>query len=244
MLGSLLTDRKFRVARNWSNSEIERFAPLFSGRVVNVSAWKDEDKQGRRYREYFNAADSYHLTNFRADARGVQGLEGEVFLDLSAPLPDEFEQSFDCVFNHTTLEHIYEVHTAFSNLCRMSRDAVMVVVPFLQEMHAGYGDFWRFTPTCLQRMFQQNGYQPIYTSYNNHFMASVYIFMIAVRNPEDWRNRIASNNGADGIVPYSAEPAINDPFDHFVGCNAVPSVIPGLAARLRSLLRRGPPATG
>lgn len=236
MIQSLITDRKFRLPRNWSNREIERFASLFPGKVVNVSAWKDEDKQGRHYRDYFTAASSYHITNFVAEARGIQGAEGEIFLDLASPLPADLDQAFDCVFNHTTLEHIYEVHTAFSNLCRMSRDAVMIVVPFLQEMHAGYGDFWRFTPTCLQRMFEQNGFTSIYTSYNNHFMASVYVFMIAVRDPDRWRDRIASNN-TGGIVPYTARPTLHDPFDHFVGCNAVPSVMSGLASRVRVLLR-------
>ena len=61
MIGGALIDRKFRVARNWSNQEIKRFAPLFSGRVINVSAWNDEDK--------LQEADEDRMTKLRQQAR-------------------------------------------------------------------------------------------------------------------------------------------------------------------------------
>ena len=59
----LLTDRAFRTTRKWSNRELKELAPHFSGDVVNVSAWEDQGKEGRRYKEYFANATSYHLTN-------------------------------------------------------------------------------------------------------------------------------------------------------------------------------------
>ena len=129
-----LVDRKFRLPRLWSNAEIRKFAPLFQGDVVNVSAWKDVDKEGRKYRDYFTKARSYSITNYNADARGLQGVDGEIFLDLTAPLPAELKGKFDVVFNHTCLEHIFEVEKAFENLCLMSSDVVITVVPFLQQM--------------------------------------------------------------------------------------------------------------
>lgn len=230
-------DRKFRIPRIWSNRELARFAPLFTGSVINVSAWKDEDKEGRRYRDYFTSASSYHISNFVAEARGFQGGENEVFLDLTGPLPADFSRAFDCVFNHTTLEHIYEVHKAFANLCEMSRDAVIVVVPFLQQMHAEYGDFWRFTPTTLERMFKENGFTPIHTAFNNEFMASVYVLMVAVRDPKAWHSRLPGNSLSDGTVPFGAETKWPDPFDHFVGCNAVPSVSSGIVYWLRRRIK-------
>jgi hypothetical protein len=237
MLKRLLTDRKFRVPREWSNDELAKFAPFFSGSVVNVSAWQDEDKQGRRYKDYFANAASYQITNFSSEARGFQGREDEIFLDLTAPLPAELAGRFDCVFNHTTLEHIFELDTAFANICAMSRDAVILVVPFVQQMHADYGDFWRFTPTCLARLFEKYGLTPIYSSFNNHFMASVYIFMIAVREPDRWSGKIAPGNG--GPVPIAARPRFPDPFENLIGCNAVPSIWSGLAAALKGMIRGG-----
>ena len=41
-----LIDRKFRVPRIWSNKELKKFASLFSGEIINVSGWMDNDKQG------------------------------------------------------------------------------------------------------------------------------------------------------------------------------------------------------
>ena len=39
----------------------------------------------------------------------------------------------------------------------MSKDIVIVVVPFLQEQHAEYGDYWRFTPLTLKSFEQTQG---------------------------------------------------------------------------------------
>ena len=234
LIETFFQDRKFRLPRVWSNREIARFAPQFTGRVLNASAWKDEDKEGRQYSDYFCNAESYHLSNYLSEARGYQGMPNEFFLDLTVDLPKEHQRAYDCVFNHTTLEHIYDVHTAFKNLCEMSRDAVIIVVPFVQQMHTEYGDYWRFTPSTLERMFKSSRFQPIYTSYNNHLMASVYILMIAVRDPDSWTSRIQNNLCSNGKVPFHSKPTITDPFDNFVGCNAIPSFRSGIVAWLRS----------
>lgn len=145
-------DRIFRLPRIWSNRELRKFSHLFTGDVVNVSGWKDEDKEGERYKNYFQNASSYSLTNYVAEARGFQGYEDEIFLDLSKPIPAELHGKFDVVFNHTVLEHVFEVNQAFENLCNMTRDILIVVVPFLQEMHGEYGDYWRFTPQAMKNV--------------------------------------------------------------------------------------------
>src|SRR5581483_8386198 len=51
--------------RAWSNRQLRAVAPLFDGRVVNVSGWEDRDKRGGRYRDYFTRAAGYELTNYR-----------------------------------------------------------------------------------------------------------------------------------------------------------------------------------
>lgn len=186
----LFADRIYRLPRIWSNRQLERFAALFSGDVVNVSAWKDEDKEGRHYRDYFVNAASYTITNWNEEARGFQGLEGEIYLDLESPLPQDLVGRFDVVYNHTTLEHIYEVDTAFGNLCLMSRDVVMLCVPFLQPYHGDYGDYWRFTPLCVSRLFKTHGMTPLYLDCSNHRNSSVYVFALASKIPERWSGTI------------------------------------------------------
>lgn len=182
-----LPEPRFRLPRVWSNQELRRIASLFTGDIVNVSAWRDEDKEGGYYKDYFINAKSYTLTNFKSEARGFQGVENEIFLDLTADLPVDLEQRFDVVFNHTTLEHIFEVDKALNNLCRLSKDVVIIVVPFLQEMHAEYGDYWRFTPLALQKMFGKNSYEVVHLTFNKNPGSSVYVLAVAVRSGVKWR---------------------------------------------------------
>ena len=203
-------DKKFRVPRVWSNGELKKIAPLCKGSVINVSAWKDEDKEGDYYKNYFSGADSYVMSNYKAEARGFQGVENEFFLDLTADLPEELMQKFDVVYNHTSLEHIFEVDKAFHNLCSMSKDLVILVVPFMQEMHGEYGDFWRFTPQCMSKLYEKNKLEMIYCNFNDEPNTSVYILTIGAKNPAKWKNvfpqinkRGLGNNKSKDIIGYN-----------------------------------------
>jgi len=188
----MLIDKKFRLPRIWSNIELKKFAHLFTGNVVNVSAWKDKDKEGKKYKDYFKNANSYSITNYKSEARGFQGIEGEIFLDLEKNLPSKLNNKFDVVFNHTTLEHIYNFRKAFKNLCLMTKDIVIIVVPFLQQMHADYGDYWRFTPTAIKKMFEEQKMTVLYSSFNEHPGTSVYLFFIVSKKPAKWKNQISN----------------------------------------------------
>jgi hypothetical protein len=208
-------DRRFRLPRVWSNRELEKFAHLFEGSIANVSGWKDVDKEGRKYRDYFVNASSYTITNYKAEARGFQGQEGEIFLDLTKDLPEDLNGSFDVVFNHTVLEHVYEVQKAFHNLCQLSKDVVIVIVPFLQEMHADYGDFWRFTPLTMKRMYEENGLDLHYLTFNGHKNASVYLFCIGLKPGSEYARKIPFHFSYE-----DPEPAIGV-FQNWVGCHAI-----------------------
>lgn len=182
-----MKDRKFRVPRIWSNNELKKFAPMFSGKVINVSGWKDIDKEGGRYKDYFVNATEYWVSNYKSEARGFQGdLNNEIYMDLSVPLAEGDSSTYDVVYNHTVLEHIFEVDIAFTNLCKLSSDVVILVVPFLQEQHANYGDYWRFTPQAIDKLFRKNGFQTLYISANSHSDASVYVFAVASKAQDKW----------------------------------------------------------
>ena len=235
---TLLVDRKSRLPRLWSNKELRKVASLFKGDVVNVSGWQDSDKEGGHYTDYFSAKSSYTITNHSTRTYGFQGKEGEIPLDLTKELPEKLKQKFDLVFNHTVLEHIFEVHKAFENLCLMSRDTVILVVPFLQAMHAEYGDFWRFTPTCLQRLFKQHGFEVVYSSYNDEPDASVYVFCVATKHPDKWRDSSPSFRlDGNGDVPVYTRTLLQDGFSDRVGTNSILN-IGGFAAYQIARLRR------
>jgi hypothetical protein len=137
------------------------------------------------------ASPGYSITNYRGD-RGSQGSEGEIFLDLEVPLPPDLEGRFDFVFNHTTLEHVFDFRHAFSNLCLMSRDAVILVLPWAQVAHPNpsFGDFWRFSPEAVRRLFEVEGFTPVYVSGSPMRNASVYVLGLGVRDPSRWIGRL------------------------------------------------------
>ena len=178
--------------RRWSNGELENIGYLFGGSVVNVSAWTDEDKEGRTYRKYFPNAKSYALTNY-GGYRGKSG-EEEIRLDLEKELPKELVNKFDVVFNHTTLEHIFDFWTAFKNLCLMTKDILILVVPWKQELHCaeneGYLDYWRFSEDALKRLCRENEFGILKLVKNKPVEKETYLFLVASKNVDLWKNII------------------------------------------------------
>jgi hypothetical protein len=181
-------DRRFRLARVWSNKELKKFSHLFTGDIVNVSAWKDKDKQGLTYKDYFINANKYFITNYN-DVKGVQSLPNEIFLDLEDDLPRNLHKRFDVVFSHTVLEHVFDFKKAFDNLCFLTKDIVIIVIPFSHVNHGGkIPDYWRFTPQSITKMFINNGFDVIYSSSNRNFNSAIYLFFIATRDVSKWKN--------------------------------------------------------
>ncbi len=182
--------------RRWSNAELRRFAPLLGGDVVNVSGWQDADRQGGRYRDYFTKGCFYAITNYPG-ARGLaDGAVGSIPLDLEATLPDSMRAAFDVVFCHTVMEHVFDGRAAFMNLAGMSRDVLILIVPFMQGEHydsGSYGDYWRFTPMVLGELFSNAQMSLIYLSSNDNPWWPIYLFAVGSRRPERWR----------GILPTS-----------------------------------------
>tara|TARA_B100000212_G_scaffold284556_1_gene224882 strand:- start:1114 stop:1836 length:723 start_codon:yes stop_codon:yes gene_type:complete len=203
-----ISERIHKLPRIWSNNELKKFAHIFSGNVVNISGWKDSDKEGKKYETYFRNASTYTITNFKNELRGLQGIKNEIFLDLEKDLPSNLKRSFDVAFNHTVLAHIYNFQKAFSNLCEISNDIVILVVPFLQQYMANYGDYWRFTPLSIKKLFEDNGYETIYMSFNSNKFSSVYIFAIASRNPDKWRKFFNWEYSVNDINSNSPEKSI------------------------------------
>jgi len=190
----ILNDTKPILNREWSNNELKKFVGLFKGDIVNVSAWKDNDKSNCNYSYYFRGCKSYTITNFREDYRGFQGKKGEIELDLEKPLDSKMYGAFDTVFNHTTLEHVYDFQTAFKNLCYMTRDILILVLPWMQEYHPAtdksYGDYWRFSEEAIRKMCENREITPVYLSQNRDANNCIYFFLIASKRPELWWEKI------------------------------------------------------
>ena len=182
--------RRFRAPRIWSNGVLRAIAPLFEGDVINVSGWRDDDKEGGKYRSYFTNARSYAITNC-GGFRGVLA-DDDIALNLEENLPAELHGCADVIFNHTTLEHVFDVFKAVSNLCSMTRDVVLVVVPAFQEEHTNdsYGDYWRFMSGGIRKLFAVNGLTTMYLVSSPSRSSAVYHLCVASRVPERWAGRL------------------------------------------------------
>lgn len=203
-------DRDHVRPREWSNAELRRIAAHCPGPVINVSGWRDEDQRGGRYRDYFTACESYFVSNF-AGTRGQSGVENELFLDLESSC-SELGRRFQTVFNHTTLEHVFDIHTAIATLCALSDDLLILVTPFLQQVHfepGAYGDYWRPTPMCLRRLLESHGFTTLYQNSNDNDWYVVYVITVASRHPDRWRDRLPSGLFADtaGLRHFGLERA-------------------------------------
>ena len=185
-----MSDRKFRLPRLWSNQVLKRISHLFDGEIINVSGWKDDDKEGNKYSDYFTNAESYLISNYSGE-RGLSGSNSEIFIDLESDLDKEFINKFQVAFNHTTLEHVYDFKKAFKNICDLSYDIVIIIVPFIQEQHEleSFKDFWRFTPSALTEMFNRNNLSVLYNDANSDRNAGNYLFFVGSKNPMKWNGK-------------------------------------------------------
>ena len=211
----LLVEGIFRKPRIKTNHILKKFAPLFSGNIINVSGSSDSDKEssfkdyyfgnydkGNRYKDYFQNAKSYTVSNYPLDrTEYLLDKTNMIFLDLEEKLSEELVGKYNVVFNHTVFEHIYNIFEAFKNLCSLSNDIVIFIVPQFQQIHdysRGYKDYWRFTPFAVDRLFEDNGFTVLYRETTTGFSESMYLFYIASKNPDNWKDKFSS------IVPINS----------------------------------------
>lgn len=183
----VLPDRR---PRRFSNLVLRKYLAHMSGHIVNVSGWRDSDKEGGRYRDYYAISDRYVVSGIV----GEGGIDSEipmdceaVYLDLNQPLEAAHVGKFDVVFCHTVLEHVFDAATALRNLALLSRDVVVVVVPFSQSVHYtdSYLDYHRFSPYALKEFFEGEGFSVLLCDHNAQSFFPVYVTFIASRMPNN-----------------------------------------------------------
>lgn len=184
-IAELRADPAYMRARLWSNTVVREVGKHVEGDVVNISAWKDSDKNGGFYRDYFPHCSSYSTTNWggtRADASVT-----DYPLDLEQALPATLRARFDFVLSHTTLEHVFNMDVAFDSHCAMTRRDVLIIVPFSQREHGqDYGDYWRFTRASLRRLLEARGLHEIFVTETPELYSAVYLAGLFSRSPESW----------------------------------------------------------
>lgn len=171
-------------ARLWSNLELKKVASFFQGNIINVSAGNDSDKHGGFYKDYFKNASNYSISNYKEES--LSNINNEVILDLEKGIPEDLINKYDIVFSHTVLEHVFDIDKAIHNLCCLSKDIVITIVPFIQSYHHEedfYFDYWRFSPLALIKKFQKHNFKTIYVNWNKDPIGNIYIFHICSSKP-------------------------------------------------------------
>ena len=197
-LGNRLLPKELVNARIFSNMMLRKYASFFEGDIINVSGWDDRDKESGCYQDYFKKRSSYIVSNAPEEDKGLGSMKmkdvKEIELDLMKPISDEYKEKFNVVFNHTTLEHIFDTQKAFQGLCDLSNDVVIIVVPVIQQVHIkSFGDYWRITTIGIAKLFLKNGFEPLIIKTNDQPFAPVYCFAIGVRNLNKYKDKIEKN---------------------------------------------------
>lgn len=94
-----------------------------------------------------------------------------------------------------TLEHVFDVYKAMSEMTRILRDEdgiLIVSSVFFFQIHSYPFDYWRFTPYCFSRLFSDFDVTLIGAQGNPEFPVSVFGIGIKTKDKVTWRNRLST----------------------------------------------------
>jgi hypothetical protein len=91
----------------------------------------------------------------------------------------------------------------------MARELVIVVVPFAQVTHwsESFGDFWRFTPMGLRRMYEDNDLTVVHEAFGPRRGEPIYLLFVGSRHPDRWH----------AAVPARPSGCIEAPIGEWIG---------------------------
>lgn len=69
----------------------------------------------------------------------------------------------DLIFHSEVIEHIYDTRLFLSECNRVLKEhgKMIFTVPFQARWHYIPYDYWRFTPSCIQKLLEENGFEDI-----------------------------------------------------------------------------------
>lgn len=194
--------------RYWSNDELNAVINKFGDykTVINVSGWKDSDKEGHNYKDYFKKNTKYAISNFPDDNHKGISSGSDVKINLTLELPIELINQFDIALNHTVLEHIEYPEFAFNQISKLTTDLIITVIPWSQSLHfsAGqFGDYYRISPFLMRKWHENNGFKILYESYSPPYAPETYLFYVGSKKPNNhpkFIDNLTSLNSLNGVV--------------------------------------------
>lgn len=147
--------------------------PAGVGTKTNIPGWL-----GTEYERFTSdVAFLYTLGMQAAQALDVSDFEGaEIVWDLNQPIGPELVNRFDLIVDSGTLEHIFDVKMAMSNLVRMLRPGGRVLHFSPANNFCNHG-FYQFSPTFFADYYVANQFHDV----------RVYVAEESVRSPDSQR---------------------------------------------------------
>jgi hypothetical protein len=142
--------------------------PLSAGDVLLTTGFKHLSEQERQKSgQYVHQKTLFRTLGFSAEnisALDYSTFEGaEVVHDLNNPVPAELEGKFDLILDGGTIEHVFSLKDAFSNLIRMTRSGGLIV-HFSPVDFINHG-FINLNAELVHDVYLANGFEEITVKY-------------------------------------------------------------------------------
>ena len=126
--------------------------------------------------------------------------------DLNVPVPAEWRERYDLIFDGGTLEHVFDFPTAIKNCMQMLKPNGRFVSVTMPNNWCGHG-FYQFSPELFYRIFSStNGFAVV-----EMYMATIGGRAYAVKDPETVRSRVELCNSTPVfLLVHARRDAISD----------------------------------
>ena len=153
------------------NGVMEKYA---SDLMCNGKNWDileigiDGDKPPSGSYEFFGQGNNWQTMDF------LERTKADFIVDITKPrqIPD---LKWDLVICIQTLEHIYKVHKAIKNIAKMTKQGGYAILdnPWMNQYHgqAEYGDFWRMSLPCMEKLCEDVGMEKIDGIQHEHYVS-------------------------------------------------------------------------
>lgn len=147
-----------------------RFIKSYSKKMENKKILEIGAGQGYKVENFFPQSNEYIKTDL-VSSQGVRKL------DITK---DKINAEYDVIVCLNVLEHIFDYKTALNNIYNSLKiDGVLFFsVPLFYPLHMLPDDYWRFTPSALERLFIKYRKVIIQTSGIKYFPYNVNVLAI------------------------------------------------------------------
>jgi len=111
--------------------------------------------------------------------------KADIIWDMNLPIPKEYHQKYDYIFDGGTSEHIFNFPSVLENICLMLKPGGSVIHLSPSHNHVDHG-FYMFSPTVFMDFYRENDFK----------VKTPYIFEYSFSNPKKLWNVYEYESGS------------------------------------------------